>query len=66
MQTTVKDLATAAATILQDLRLFSSLCVARLIVWRTLRSKRKSRVPSQKSSLSIVGRQKCSSGAPCL
>ena len=38
-----KSLRQATETMLQDLKLFSSLCVAQFIVWRTLRRHRKER-----------------------
>ena len=38
-----KSLKQTTVTILKDLNLFSSLCIAQFIVWRTLRRNRKER-----------------------
>jgi hypothetical protein len=38
-----KSLRQTMETLLQDLKLFGSLCVAQFIVWRTLRRQRKER-----------------------
>lgn len=43
MRVIQKNLRQTTQTMLRDLKLFSSLCIARLMVWRTLRRQRKDR-----------------------
>jgi len=43
MRVTQKSLRQTTESMLQDLKLFSSLCIAQFIVWRTLRRQRKDR-----------------------
>jgi hypothetical protein len=43
MRVTLTNLRQTAATMRADFKLFSSVCIARFIVWRTLRRKRKER-----------------------
>jgi hypothetical protein len=43
MQVVQKSLGQTMSTILKDLKLFSSLCIAQFIVWRTLQRERRER-----------------------